>query len=78
MGKDYDLVSTSNLTAEGLAPYTALFINCGTDSCTPEMAAAISAWVQAGGCLYASDWSYDYVATRLPRQGPLRRRPQDR
>ena len=31
-----------------------------------EAATAIHDWVQAGGCLYASDWSYDYVVGAFP------------
>lgn len=49
-----------------LAPYGILFINCGNSFedwffSTPTAVAGLKNWVEAGGRLYCSDWSYDFV-----------------
>ena len=66
MGKSYDMIDASQLTTAGLAAYKTLFINCGSESSTPETATAIKAWVEAGGSLYTSDWAYDYIDQAFP------------
>jgi hypothetical protein len=58
-------------TPANLTPYSILFINCGNDFedwffATPTAMAGLQAWVEAGGRLYCSDWSYDFVEQLWP------------
>jgi hypothetical protein len=48
-----------------LAQYKMIFLNCGSGIST-DAAAALKAWVQAGGTLYASDWELDVVQAMFP------------
>lgn len=58
-------------SAANLAPYGIIFINCGNNFedwffATPAAVAALKNWVEGGGRLYCSDWSYDFVEQLWP------------
>lgn len=54
-----------------LSEYDIVFFNCGVDEYTvspddPDVKAKLRAYVESGGRLYATDWSYDYVEQAFP------------
>jgi hypothetical protein len=58
--------SQANLDA-----FDVIFINCGNNYedwffSTPAAVSALKNWVEAGGRLYCSDWSYDFVEQLWP------------
>ena len=55
--------SLSNSTL--LNQYKMIFLNCGS-FVDVSHAAALKAWVQAGGTLYASDWELDVIQAMFP------------
>lgn len=62
-------IDATAFTAEGLADYDAVFLNCGLDPAPAEDPAALEAlrgYVEAGGVLYASDWADLYVQEAFP------------
>lgn len=60
-------------TAANLDAFDVIFINCGNNHedwffSTPSAIAALKNWVEAGGRLYCSDWSYDFVEQLWPER----------
>lgn len=49
-----------------LSQYRMIFLNCGA-GVPADVAAALLAWVQDGGTLYASDWELDIVQAMFPQ-----------
>ena len=66
-GNDY-LNFLSDQTA--LETYDIVFLNCGINerwvTRKPQISSALSAYVKAGGSIYASDWSHSFVEASFP------------
>jgi len=60
LGWDYELIDGSQLLNYDLSEVKQLYINCGSDSFAANLA-KVKEWVEAGGYLYASDWSSEYM-----------------
>lgn len=61
-------LSAEALATASLSSYDALFLNCGMSDYSYDAAtlAALRAYVDGGGTLYASDWAYSYVVAAFP------------
>lgn len=69
LGFSAEEIDATAFTAERLADYDAVFLNCGLDPAPAEDPAALEAlrtYVEGGGVLYASDWAEMYVKGAFP------------
>ncbi len=60
-------------TAANLNTFDVIFLNCGNNEeewffTNPAAVSALKNWVEAGGRLYCSDWSYDFVEQLWPER----------
>ncbi|XXF76922.1 hypothetical protein P2318_28285 [Myxococcaceae bacterium GXIMD 01537] len=69
LGVQAEALSADELANVKLSDYSALFLNCGMDDTyaeDPDTRAALKAYVENGGVLYASDWAESYVQHAFP------------
>ena len=72
LGEDFPTPHYDQLLKNGdlsLETYRAIFLNCGMGTelmNDPVVSANLSAYVEAGGLIYASDWAYVYLESAFP------------
>lgn len=69
-----DWINNAFGNAEILADYDAVFVNCGVDESdfilgmSPAIKANLHDYIENGGSLYVSDWSYDLIEAVWPEK----------
>lgn len=69
-----DWITNAFGNADTLADYDAVFVNCGVDESdfilgmSPAIKQNLKSYIQDGGSLYVSDWSYDLIEAVWPEK----------
>jgi len=70
LGEDYEDFDDFISDIENLNDYDIIFINCGNSNedrlSDPDVVARLQQYVEEGGKLYVTDWSYDFLENPFP------------